>query len=142
MTRSFIERASRVALTAMALFFVSCGGGDDPDPIGGGSIQGSWKLATVGGEPVPTLMPGTTLTLDHGSATFSDPGFTMTYAGSSEGEPQVITINGTWSSEGNTYRLFGSMSINGVYATGYSNVASVINGVLTQYGEPAETWVR
>ena len=140
--RAVIERAWRAALTATALVIMSCGGGDVPDPISGGSIQGSWELATVAGQPVPTLMPGTTLTLDHGSANFSDPGFTMTYVGSSQGETQIISINGTWSNEGNTYRLFGSMTINGVYESGYSNVASIMNGVLTQYAEPGETWVR
>ena len=139
-----LSRASywKTLLVALGIFTASCGGGDDPDPIGGGSIQGSWELATVGGQPVPALMPGTTLTLDHGSANFSDPGFTMTYVGSSQGESQIISINGTWSNEGNTYRLFGSMTINGVYESGYSNVASIMNGVLTQYGGSGETWVR
>jgi len=129
-------------LLMLPLLLSACGGGNEPDTVNAGTILGTWELATVGGQPVPTLMPGTTLTLDHGTATFGDPSFTMTYAGVSNGETQIISINGTWSNEGNTYRLFGSMSINGVYETGYSNVASIMNGVLTQYADPGETWVR
>ena len=137
-----IPLRARLLLCTALLVLGSCGGGDDDPPVGGGTIMGQWQLQSIEGANLPTLYPRTTLLVDHATANFGDPQFTMTYAGTFEGEPQNIVVNGTWSRDGGVYRLSGSVTINGVYADGYNNGMSVNNGVLTGYGSPAEVWVR